>query len=994
MSNVIPPLLSDTPPPPPDVDDHEEDEFGDFTGVTDLSYDFNEGGSPPGSPLQLPTLPYENDESESNQIFNNSYNKDNFNEKEYNNIEIRQEFKSQIIESSLNSNFELSKATENKEEALDSLNTESIEEISNEIIETNCDNFTYSQKELDKLNSVKEINESSFLVNNVEIENLPNIAESQQLSDPERDLIKNSTVENNIDTITEEGTVNNLNFPNTNTEFNTFNSDNIQLENDAISLTSNDSNKQDSECNVAIECQTVQSVPIVGEKWFNMPSKNADDFGDFTVTFSNGSQENIVDTSASDSLESGKQMMSETVESSQNEENFACFPSASQDNFINQDIDDDEFGDFTTTSFNTLSQEPTEHSNVLLLSDKESLKKCEEIIKIMFPYVDKTVSDYQYKSLETDDKIFTQIKNITETHALTYQWPKSASQNLLLKSLNIDSRNILFAPSWTKSMPRFAATLSVTPLEPVKSEILKPVPTNSNQSDSEVLKFAEINDPLTEISHDSAESLLLELEQLVAQLEISNTKNVPSPQKSPNNEINWETWLESLPILKNTNSPSKEPFQTPLKEPEIIMDTESERRPSLSLKNTNPSLLPTKNTNENSHGRNVILKETHISNKEPARISENDIINWLEPTIVTPELTRKNKSNFTEPDDEFNDFQTVVVPENTLVENSPQLTVKPLDSVLQPKTLENNNSDLLNHSSIEDDFGDFTFSLPETSVNPKPLTPMSLSKPLQPSVLQNNISNNVSQISWPDPGITDDEISRLESLAYTRVQKPTEGKVAKTVDQPSESSKSNKNITCDEDEWSDFVSVKQPSPVHKVKSEKDRSSTPDLPLSVLNLGSVQPPRQPIPVITPNGLMQTKLSSTSINLPNILPNMMYNQRQVSTNSIIHPSIISNQYANQAYGGFSNQGPVQSSGKDEDEWSDFVSHQTTGQSSKPQQANQFSNWISSNANIITNPAASLDSYSGGSVHIASQSRKNVSNMPDLDFLTPKKRTTQRK
>lgn len=42
MANIIPPLLSDTPPPPPDVDDHYEDEFGDFAGTSNFSYDYED----------------------------------------------------------------------------------------------------------------------------------------------------------------------------------------------------------------------------------------------------------------------------------------------------------------------------------------------------------------------------------------------------------------------------------------------------------------------------------------------------------------------------------------------------------------------------------------------------------------------------------------------------------------------------------------------------------------------------------------------------------------------------------------------------------------------------------------------------------------------------------------------------------------------------------------------------------------------------------------
>lgn len=38
MSEIIPPLISDTPPPPPCLDEEDDDEFGNFIGSNDLSY--------------------------------------------------------------------------------------------------------------------------------------------------------------------------------------------------------------------------------------------------------------------------------------------------------------------------------------------------------------------------------------------------------------------------------------------------------------------------------------------------------------------------------------------------------------------------------------------------------------------------------------------------------------------------------------------------------------------------------------------------------------------------------------------------------------------------------------------------------------------------------------------------------------------------------------------------------------------------------------------
>lgn len=41
------------------------------------------------------------------------------------------------------------------------------------------------------------------------------------------------------------------------------------------------------------------------------------------------------------------------------------------------------------------------------------------------------------------DKVWQSIKNVEETNALTYQWANSSSNNVLLNSLGVDSRNIV-----------------------------------------------------------------------------------------------------------------------------------------------------------------------------------------------------------------------------------------------------------------------------------------------------------------------------------------------------------------------------------------------------------------------------------------------------------------------------------------------------------------------------------------------------------------------
>lgn len=132
-------------------------------------------------------------------------------------------------------------------------------------------------------------------------------------------------------------------------------------------------------------------------------------------------------------------------------EDFATFTSATQEpissmTFIDNNDDDDDFGDFATTSVFIDQNDiivPNQNSKLLLLDEKQVLNKSTEIFKDLFPKSPQNFDDFEYKGLEEGDKIFEKIKNITDTHALAFQWPKSASQSLLLKALNIDSRNIV-----------------------------------------------------------------------------------------------------------------------------------------------------------------------------------------------------------------------------------------------------------------------------------------------------------------------------------------------------------------------------------------------------------------------------------------------------------------------------------------------------------------------------------------------------------------------
>ncbi|KAH8359038.1 hypothetical protein KR093_004086 [Drosophila rubida] len=146
-------------------------------------------------------------------------------------------------------------------------------------------------------------------------------------------------------------------------------------------------------------------------------------------------------------------------------------------NIGNDDEDDDEFGDFSEPSF--VSAEPAVVPTVVapvlpqppppaatLLSITERVKP---VLDLMFPQLEAS-SDQQNaaKQAPLADVQSLHFGAIEQAHALDYQWVSSEMRHSLVRSLGIDSRNILFGDKWNSSMPRFAANLSYDPLKPLK----------------------------------------------------------------------------------------------------------------------------------------------------------------------------------------------------------------------------------------------------------------------------------------------------------------------------------------------------------------------------------------------------------------------------------------------------------------------------------------------------------------------------------------------
>lgn len=180
---------------------------------------------------------------------------------------------------------------------------------------------------------------------------------------------------------------------------------------------------------------------------------------------------------------------------------FATFPaesaSATKSTETNQtsqvasvddgDDDDDDFGDFSDFKQTEVTAPVVAAVAPVAPTSRSTLFKPESILAIisgMFPSCatednEDDTGQVQWTNLLQRNKVHNELNDMDATLALSYQYSNSESNKSLIRALGIDSRNILFGPKWNSSMPRFAANLSFSPLEP-----MKPVSSSSANSSS------------------------------------------------------------------------------------------------------------------------------------------------------------------------------------------------------------------------------------------------------------------------------------------------------------------------------------------------------------------------------------------------------------------------------------------------------------------------------------------------------------------------------
>ncbi|XP_043274282.1 aftiphilin isoform X2 [Venturia canescens] len=133
------------------------------------------------------------------------------------------------------------------------------------------------------------------------------------------------------------------------------------------------------------------------------------------------------------------------------------------------DDDFDDFGDFDSGLLPVEKPQFSLKESISRIENKNASNKIEDIMTNMFPILTQPDEANLQPLITEADHIWESVKSVEDTNALSYQWSNSVSNTVLLTSLGIDSRNILFGPRWNPNIPRFAANLGFAPLEPVKA---------------------------------------------------------------------------------------------------------------------------------------------------------------------------------------------------------------------------------------------------------------------------------------------------------------------------------------------------------------------------------------------------------------------------------------------------------------------------------------------------------------------------------------------
>ncbi|ALC46590.1 Afti [Drosophila busckii] len=477
-----------------------------------------------------------------------------------------------------------------------------------------------------------------------------------------------------------------------------------------------------------------------------------------------------------------------------------------------EEDDDDDFGDFSEPAFvpapsatPTLPQPPPPAAAQLSLDER-----VKPILELMFPSLHTQEPATVNKLTPLADAQSLQFGGVEQAHALEYQWASSEMRHSLVRSLGIDSRNILFGDKWNSSMPRYAANLSYDPLKPLSATVatpLEPQPASmSSWQPNPAVATLEVSASAATTETQASEATT-QSGAAAGQDEINNASDDAS--EATDNSNNDAAAATSVFAAATTTATLSSTLSTDSNGHNFDSRAEFYEQQQPELRQT-PLHSPTVSNNNNNNTYALPLKETHIYTP-----SKSDTAVAKTTTIAPIDFDYEIASAGIIID------ETVVKKEYRDVEYKPPYSLeasKPAAAATGKAAAE------------DDDFSDFQ-SVPAVKANAQ-LQPPRIGTPtfgeqmiLSPAVLlPQSIPLAKPSIEWGDnalASINAEEMARIEEL----FSKPPTISAAVAQQQPQE-----------DDEWSDFVSV----PVQQQPQQQQQLP----PVSNHNNNVVKSKRQP------------------------------------------------------------------------------------------------------------------------------------------------------
>ncbi|KAJ8723894.1 hypothetical protein PYW07_007874 [Mythimna separata] len=499
----IPPLVCSTPPPPDQCEDEKDP--GDF----DLSYslsqdddddennDYNYGNFSSYNHYQSDNKPLEIKDPEITKSINTAEHENIYKEYEPNK-ETEQSGVSQ-------DEFETNDINENKLKCEEDLNIEDLNlELDEEIVTNIVENSDENESSDQNTDSLKDLNIPSYSNNSSQEDRtnesviIPTVAVKQTLVDSDEAIVEQSIDDSEkqeniaeeldfshlkdneivppileIEPTEQECSTQNLNDFTENVEHSLEQADGKTNEN--VENVVEDDFGDFDDFQFASTKSNVTNFVESSNPWESNDT-NEMDFGNFTANF----EENKLHSQDSPDLEASSLSNNDQCDNQIKEED--------------NNLDDDDFGDFddfkssavkTQESSEVQEEEECQELSVLnLQSTDNELHIMESITKVLTSVFIEEITEpdveFEGKLESLLSETWGHLMETDERQPYIVNWNNSLGQKTLLKALCIDSRNILFGPKWSSHMPKYAANLSVAPLQPQKQAA---APSNVSQSE-------------------------------------------------------------------------------------------------------------------------------------------------------------------------------------------------------------------------------------------------------------------------------------------------------------------------------------------------------------------------------------------------------------------------------------------------------------------------------------------------------------------------------